>query len=291
MRNAGYLTSNANTAWPFDSDLPTLDRTVARLFADGSVLLYSNDESKVAWVRDVSIENGVLSFVVVKTDDGEYDSNDSYMNLEVAATEDVYAKTGASWCFFVVECHEIIEHEGLVAKGPFRLDPAACSMEADRVTSISLYNHEPGSNENFMTDSGIRGDVTIRAGYNTYVGTDLAQAGYISAAPMQDPDSASERFRATTATIATTMPYRTLETYGRIPRETSSSKPTSATRFRLTSIAGTRSYITRRRKSTSTTFTSFCKDVARLAASAKTSSRSTTVLRSRAKRCSKRTRT
>ena len=104
MRNAGYLTSNANTAWPFDSDLPTLDRTVARLFADGSVLLYSNDESKVAWVRDVSIENGVLSFVVVKTDDGEYDSNDSYMNMEVGATEEVYAKTGASWCFFVVEC-------------------------------------------------------------------------------------------------------------------------------------------------------------------------------------------
>lgn len=187
MRNAGYLTSNANTAWPFDSDFPALDRTVARLFADGAVILYPGDAAKTAWVRDVSIEAGVLSFVVVKTENGEYDSNDSYMHLEIAANDDVYAKTGASWCFFVAECHEIAENEGLVAEGPFRMDPAACTLEADRVTSISLYNHDPGSSENFLTDFGISGDVTIRAGYNTYVGTDLKQAGYISSVPMQDP--------------------------------------------------------------------------------------------------------
>lgn len=186
MRNAGYLTSNANTAWPFDSDYPLLDREVARLFADGAVLIYPSEGVGTAWVRDVSVEDGVLSFTVVKTDDGDFDSNDGHVRLEIRADGNVYATASMSWCFFVAECKEILDHDGMFAQGPFRLDPGACSMEPERVTSISLYNHDPGSSDVYLTDAGIRGDVAILAGYNMYVGTDLRQAGYITVAPGRD---------------------------------------------------------------------------------------------------------
>jgi len=180
MRNAGYLTSNANTAWPFDGDSPTLDRDVARLFADGAVLIYPNDGADGACIRDVSVSGGVLSFTVCKTNGG---SEKGSVGMRIEANDGVYSVSSMSWCFFVAECKEIFDHDGLVAEGPFAIDPAACSMEPERVTSISLYNHDPGSTESYLTDAGIKGDVSILAGYNTYVGTDLGQAGYVTSVP------------------------------------------------------------------------------------------------------------
>lgn len=180
MRNAGYLTSNANTAWPFDGDSPTLDRDVARLFADGAVLIYPNDGADGACIRDVSVYGGALSFTVCKM---RGESEVSRVSLRIERNDDTYAMASMSWCFFVAECKEIDDRDGLSAVGPFRMDPSACSMEPERVTSISLYNHDPGSSDVYLTDAGIRGGVSILSGYNTYVGTDLGYAGYVSFIP------------------------------------------------------------------------------------------------------------
>jgi len=184
MTNVGYLTSNTNTAWPLDGDDPGLDRDAARMFADGSATLYRNEDGLRVCIGSIEPSVSSIRFSALKVGkDGKVASS---VDFDVPLSDSVYSVAKSSWCFFVVENHHVREMAGRTFAGPYRMDPAACSIEPERVTSISLYNHDPGSSVDILTDAGITGDVKILAGYNTYVGDDLGMASYIPVRPGMD---------------------------------------------------------------------------------------------------------
>lgn len=139
MRGNEYLTSNANTAWPFDADSPNLDRRFAALFADGGVMLYTGEIGCEVVVTDASLEDGELSFIVEKRRDTEVIDRCS---LSVTPGNGEYTVAKQPWCFFILDNHEILSSEGdFDPDALFSLDPSAIDVVADKITSFSLYNH------------------------------------------------------------------------------------------------------------------------------------------------------
>lgn len=169
MINAGYLTSNADTAWPFDADAvdPALDRRAASLFADGAAILKTSEQGDKVYVEDLSVRDGFMCFTVRKGDTAE--------RVEAEPDPGEYTVVKGDWFFFVLDNHDIaeaLEDGGYDSQGPFPLDPSASATVPDKVTSFTLYNHYDGD-ELFPTHWGIDGEVEIRGGTNVYVGTDF----------------------------------------------------------------------------------------------------------------------
>lgn len=183
--NAGYLTSNTGTAWPFQADYPGLDRRVSRLFADGSATMAVGEEGAIVQVSDVTVSQDGLFFTLSKKINGA--TWDRRMHVDPDAGE--YSVVRQGWCTLVVANHavrEAMEDGGFESDGPFPMDPAAVDYTADKVTTVSLYNHyDPNrlyadgrpvnTSELILTHALIVGDIRIEGGSNIYAGTDLAR--------------------------------------------------------------------------------------------------------------------
>ena len=170
MVKEGYLTSNANSAWPFDENDPSFDLDVACLFADASVTVYPWEDEKVV-VKNVKTEKGgKFSFKVSKTESkggsvetecsGTVDPNKPYILVQPDA-----------WCSFVLDSFQVLQRSRLNKIGPFPLSRSCLYARAKRVESFTLINGEIASQK-------ITGDVKFVAGTNMYVGNDLSQASY-----------------------------------------------------------------------------------------------------------------
>ena len=122
MINAGYLTSNSETAWPFDSNAvnPALDRTVASFFADGAAILDTHEQGYEVLVSDIEVGSGVLSFKIRKQPPrhGETacveESNDEQSRFEVSAilATGEYTVVRGGWFFFVLGFVDLVFYWG-----------------------------------------------------------------------------------------------------------------------------------------------------------------------------------
>lgn len=185
MRNAGYLTSNANAAWPFDEDDPSLDRAAARMFADGFATVYPWEKAESVVVRGLSVSGREVSFSVAKIGPDGSDLSAEEIRATVdpdlpyaIAKPDDSESASDCWSSFVLDSFQVLQNDGASFDGPFRLSPSAVFDRANRVTSFVLVNQD-GSRS-----GRISGNVVMKAGYNMYVGSDLSQAGYMSADPV-----------------------------------------------------------------------------------------------------------
>lgn len=176
MQGAGYLTTNAGVAWPFDEDDPAIDTACASMFADGEVVFGAREDVVSVYVSDVDVSDGSLSFKVVKTNRDGTSSDVTRIEAEPDFDLPYYVVRGG-WCSFVLDTHSIALNAGMHFNGPFRLSPTAVSIRADHVTSISIYNSHNGEKPT-LDYAGIDGNVRLVAGTNAYVGDDLAQASY-----------------------------------------------------------------------------------------------------------------
>jgi len=196
MVNAGYLTSNSDTAWPFDGDAvdPPLDRAAASFFADGSAVLGASERDFDVMVSDVSASASGLRFTVWKRPPkragpvcGQDDPSVDLEEVDSELGQGEYTVVRGVWFFFVIDNHCVAGSDGYFSAGPFKLDPSAVSAAPDKITSISLWNHgeigpdgeyvgyydDSGSHVRRKTHDGIAGAVSVVGGNNIYAGVDF----------------------------------------------------------------------------------------------------------------------
>lgn len=204
ITSAGYLTSNANTAWPFVSDQPGLTQNAVMLFADGAVTLKTHEQGARVFINNIlidKIDNYInFSFTAYKSlNNKDYDHEE--FELHIQEDSGVYTSAKCSWCFFIIEAYEVLKQFSVFGKTVYpenlELSPSVISVDADKVTSISLWNHSERKcrncdpehiddcdinddnkiffsalNKLVKTHDNIRGPVKIVPGYNMYVGND-----------------------------------------------------------------------------------------------------------------------
>ena len=172
----GYLTSNANTAWPFDENDGGLDMSVASLFADGYAMTTSDEGVTSVVVRNVSVsKGGFFTFVVRKMCGSSAVAENRFSGLADPDRPYVVATyTGGSypWSAFVMDSLKILSSNRMDKPGPYALSPSCVFNRASRVMSFTLINGDVASDR-------ISGDVRFVAGNNMYVGTDLSMASYV----------------------------------------------------------------------------------------------------------------
>lgn len=196
MYNSGYLTSNTNNAWPFDSDYPSLNRDLASIFADGSALLYATENNYDVIVSGIYINEESISFNVIKRDNTTKKEYSEHVSAELSNGE--YTTINRSWFFFVLDNHNIkrLTSEGDFSSYDLPLDNTAVTLNAENIRSITLYNHYKIVNDRKVptdelhedgTIAGIKGKVQLFAGTNMYVGQDTNIGASISIdSPLSD---------------------------------------------------------------------------------------------------------
>lgn len=176
MQGAGFLTTNANTAWPFDENDTRLDLAFASMFADGSAVLAANETVSHVVVRDAVSSAGMLVFEVDKIGPDGAVRGSARISAEPDFSKPYYVVRGP-WCSFVLDTFCVRKNDGMRFGGPYRMAPTATVSMADRVTSISVYNSHDGGAPT-LDYAGIEGNVKLVAGTNAYVGDDLDFAAY-----------------------------------------------------------------------------------------------------------------
>ena len=138
--NAGYLTTNALSAWPLDPDAPGFDRAASSLFADARV--YMRDGVRDVFLSGISSDGEALSVTV---SDGE-SSAEMYVPLSGDTYSQAFGRFAWMDCFIVVNTDRAAALE-VAFDGPYRMDPAAVSGTARSVTSVTVVNDSPGGPE------------------------------------------------------------------------------------------------------------------------------------------------
>lgn len=177
MVREGYLTSNANAAWPFDEDDPSYSSDVVRLFADASVTIYPNEQD-VAAIRSIKISaDGSFEFMASKRTSSGTVSAKCSGRADKDRPYVLVRPEGAAWCAFVMDSFQILQSPKFSAAGPFYLSKSCMYARASRVESFTLVNGDVASQK-------ITGDVRFEAGNNMYVGNDMSQAVYAYSSAM-----------------------------------------------------------------------------------------------------------